>query len=728
MTKKNQEINDEFIKNVLISIDKILINKLIPKNLKKSAIKLKAKKILDVALENGLTYRDLRPSGNPGFLALTLVYYAMLLLGVYKYNNKKINARLILRKSNLTEDEPGKYNITLPHEQTIILNIQRTETAYLFNFLSEKYKLKIPKGFTPTIRKDVKELEDHYEEDIFIFIRKISFCFPESKLKVKIAKKIWDDGIKNSFSFKKIPKGKRDPSRLGAVIVFLSLKHKDFPFQDYKQGFLVKDYLDKFFPNDKTMHSMINYLLPFYYKFLSDRMRGKIFYRPIEREIQYSRHEFNKKLDDYLRQICLLFYPKDIDRCFENAMDLYNKAEKKGFNYTLLKIKNPLHIACALFYLLSHQLKNLPKMTIGNMVSLLREKGYSLDESYVNDVKNKLYSFLSLKLKMIPLKFISHELFLERLNKIQEEHKFFERIDNYKLVKLIISVYKCFGHSPSEFVDTIRITRDPQALLTLLNYENIFVKETAFNKTVIKLKYFIENHILKSSRKTQLFRMLEDYIYEKEIQRDEAKKLRNLRNREKIGRYGATYFSPKFRVKKFLLMLGFSPYDGYDMWENKTKWRERYRIWASLHHIDYNDENDEEDNLVFIPVTHPEDIGREYKYLTHNYIGNLELKLAKTDISKSNQKDALIQLDEIKKKIKVNSDLLERAVFSLNPDLLDMLIGWEKESILKAINRLMNLDFSWANNVEKYIPISSHRPSLKDKISIIRAIQESRKI
>lgn len=46
-------------------------------------------------------------------------------------------------------------------------------------------------------------------------------------------------------------------------------------------------------------------------------------------------------------------------------------------------------------------------------------------------------------------------------------------------------------------------------------------------------------------------------------------------------------------------MMGFSPYDGYDMWESMKKWWERFRIWANFHHIDYNDENEEEDNLVF---------------------------------------------------------------------------------------------------------------------------------
>ena len=227
-----REISNKYIKNVLISIDKILVNNLILKNLKKSDIKLKAKEILEVALENGLTYRELRPSGNPGFLALTLVYYALLLLGTNKYDNKKINARLILRKSNLPEDENGKYIITFPYGIRIKLNIKRTEPAYFFNFLSEKDKLKIPKEFSPTVRKDAKELQKHYEEKLLSYIERISSWFPKSDLLIKIAKKIWKDGIKNSFSFEKIPKGKRGPSRLGAVIVFLSLKHKEFPFQN----------------------------------------------------------------------------------------------------------------------------------------------------------------------------------------------------------------------------------------------------------------------------------------------------------------------------------------------------------------------------------------------------------------------------------------------------------------------------------------------------------------
>jgi len=105
---------------------------------------------------------------------------------------------------------------------------------------------------------------------------------------------------------------------------------------------------------------------------------------------------------------------------------------------------------------------------------------------------------------------------------------------------------------------------------------------------------------------------------------------------------------------------------------------------------------------------------------------NFQNNLAGTPEGKELEEKMIAKLIEVMKEEGCPPEQFQR--FSLNPDLLDMLIGWEKESILKAKNRLMDLDFSWANNVEKFIPIFSHRPSLKDKISIIRAIQESREL
>ena len=113
--------------------------------------------------------------------------------------------------------------------------------------------------------------------------------------------------------------------------------------------------------------------------------------------------------------------------------------------------------------------------------------------------------------------------------------------------------------------------------------------------------------------------------------------------------------------------------------------------------------------------------------LSYTFISNLESQLAKLNISTCKTK-YLNELKRIAKRIKFNSDLLEKTIISLNLELLDNLIGWDNSSIIKLKRRIMDLDFLWFINIEKYIPIAHHRPNHEDIKSIIRAIQESRKI
>jgi len=167
-------------------------------------------------------------------------------------------------------------------------------------------------------------------------------------------------------------------------------------------------------------------------------------------------------------------------------------------------------------------------------------------------------------------------------------------------------------------------------------------------------------------------------------------------------------------------MLGFSPYDGYDMWNNKS-FSKRYKktlIYAQLHHIDdnLNDINsDDEKNLVFIPTKHPKDKNREIHYLTHrkisSYQGNENVEI----------------LRKIQQRLIFNSKIIKTAFIYDDPSHLDELIGWSEFSIEKIKKRLIDRNLEWTRNIEKLIPKernSKKNINQSEKSTVIRKLIE----
>jgi len=726
-------ITKEYIEEVIFCIDKIIDQNPVIAGIEKGKIISKAKDLLNDAIKNGLTYQNMRPSGNAGFAALTLGYYALLLLGKKKHNNKKINARLILENSTLIRDkETGKYSIRLSPQKIVELNPRRTEPAFLYQFLSKQIQDQIPVGFITLSRKDVEKLLESYEPTLLKHLKTLSAKLTDSKSLDRISRDIWENSksFPNPFDPKKLPKGTRNPRNLAASIIFLSLKHKYYQYPKYKRGYLLKNYLKDLFPNNSTMETMVHILVPFYYKFLSEEMKQKIHYSPIERGRIYTKAEYEKKLWQYFKKILLLLDISDSDNLTNRAKDLYRKAIHNGFNYDELSIPNPMHLSVTLIYILFQEIEELNKIGIRETTDFLRDRGISIDEKSLNSIIREFSPYITPYISLLPTKSMKSGIFLAELKKILKKHKYFHRVDNMILVKLIMALFYFYNSDPNEFVNKLGIERDAQALLRMLSYENILVKEPVFEEVVMRIKYFIENYIINLTNKEKLRSMLEDYIYEKQTQRSEAQRIRNLKAREKLGQYGEFYHSSKIRVKNFLLMLGFSPYDGYDLWGNKTQWRNRYRIWSNFHHIPYDPKDKKEEDLIHIPIVNPNDIGNDHIYLTHNYISNLESQLVKDNISDLNKIHIKQKLEDIKERLIYNISIIKKSVLNLNPTILNKLKGCNFLDIEKTKERLMDNDFSWSKGIERFIPISKKdkRLTSEQTNAIIKDIKRLQKI
>ena len=178
-------------------------------------------------------------------------------------------------------------------------------------------------------------------------------------------------------------------------------------------------------------------------------------------------------------------------------------------------------------------------------------------------------------------------------------------------------------------------------------------------------------------------------------------------------------------------MLGFSPYDGYDIWENKVLINGKYQIFADFHHYHYDPKDQSDKDLAFIPKKPPSEYRKkEMKCLTHNMIAGKEGNLKRSNISKSTRQKLVKELKEIEERTENNSSLLEKAVYTLDHSLLYKLRGWSKESIQKAIKRLADEKFTWAKEIEKCIPTAkgyeSERISEEEVKKIIQDIIKQR--
>jgi len=82
----------------------------------------------------------------------------------------------------------------------------------------------------------------------------------------------------------------------------------------------------------------------------------------------------------------------------------------------------------------------------------------------------------------------------------------------------------------------------------------------------------------------------------------------------------------------------------------------------------------------------------------------------------------LAELKSIQKILNFNTLLLEKTVITRKPDLILKLKGWSDENMKKAIERLKDREFSWANNVEKLVPTAGGYEHERIKSSEVKSI------
>lgn len=174
-------------------------------------------------------------------------------------------------------------------------------------------------------------------------------------------------------------------------------------------------------------------------------------------------------------------------------------------------------------------------------------------------------------------------------------------------------------------------------------------------------------------------------------------------------------------------MLGFSPYDGYDIWENRIAIKGKCYIFAQFHHNHYSPKDRSEDDLFFLPQKIPRKYAKfkQQPTLTHSMIAGREGNLKMTNIKPETKKKLEIELKQIEHRNEHNASILKEAVLTLHPYLLNNLIEWSTVNIDKAKKRLKDKKFKWANNLEKFIPTAktSHRKELNKNV-VNKVIQE----
>jgi len=355
-----------------------------------------------------------------------------------------------------------------------------------------------------------------------------------------------------------------------------------------------------------------------------------------------------------------------------------------------------------------------------------------------------VYNFISDKLKSkilyhpqkkLPRENYNKINFLKELEKVKEEYKNSNRSDNVFLIDLIISTLKHYkSENFQQYVSDMLFWDSYNKAWRLL--EKLSTPETLrrisdLEDFVIGYTKLINNLDIKNPEKKILLKFLENFEEERDIyyNYENSHKEKRKREYERYLSYGDNFFSHSSRIKRFLLMLGFSPYDGFDLWDNKIAVNGKHKIYANFHHYHYDPEEQSENDLVFVPIKPSKKIRTKIfenqQFLTHNMISGREGLLKKPNISPKAKNQLRHELKEIEEIIEYNSKIIEDSIYFLRPDLLNNLKNWSKESIKKAKLRILDSNFSWAKGIEESIPLTKEYTNKKiDQNETKRVIQE----
>jgi hypothetical protein len=717
---------------------------------------------------NQLSIDDL-PKGrklNPKYIAAAFIYYG---LRHTDFNNKHEKYKLYGVMEYIREIFP---------ENSTMLNALQSMIPLLYRFLSVEIDniLYFPKSKKYNIKETVKERTQNlwidnrskvFENELEELINEFCHGFTEHTLIKKIAKDLLNDAISEPKSFSKqeiLESNLRlsTPKYYCVALLFLAYNHEDYNKEKLRIPEFSRNYFPSYIKENRAA-------IPFLYEFLSPEVKGRINYLP---ERIYK--DKNKKYDESILWELVNEYLKvmadsDLKRYLNQAKALFSSSKVNGFDLENLESKNPKFLAGTLVYyslilsdnlnfiskesFLSHLRK--AKFTLGNKVYRLISDFNSYVLKYIEQVQikntrdfneNEMETVINTKelnkenskivLSIKNRSGINREFFFHKLLEIREDHKQNDRIDNVILCDLILKsleFYEDFNAFTKD-IQFIRSSGSPNQILHRLSMENFLDSKYYLDSFIVQYLRFIERLNVSIKIKQSHISLLTQFSKEKEQKNEynQKAKQKKVREKQRRAKYGEIFFSHSIRVERFLIMLGFSPYDGYDIWGNKVLIDEKVRLFANFHHIQYVPEEKSKRDLVFIPQKPPKKYQKNTeKFLSHSMIAGREGNLKRTDISNITRHKLERELKSIQKILEFNSMLLEKAVITLKPELILKLKGWSEKNMKKAIERINDRDFSWAKDVEKGVPTAggyeNERIEHSDVKSIIQNIISKRK-
>ncbi|TFG10240.1 MAG: hypothetical protein EU535_08420 [Promethearchaeota archaeon] len=692
-----------------------------------------SEKILQDALSKPNQFKkDDLPSGyksNPRYIVSVLIYY-----GLRHINYNKLYPKYELY--GVTEFIKEYYPKNSTMNKAITTLVPR-----FYNFLSSQLKQSIlyfPKSTKYRVEDSIKQRHKKIisRESAITFIQEIkkeitefSKRFSNPQVIKNLALEILKEAMKepNPFSKDEILNGniRLLSSKYYAIaFLFFAYNHRD----NTEQYLGVMDFSRNYFPKYEKYNTST---IPFSYKFLPEEIREDILYRPKKRVVGFNEMKMWEYFDKYLQTIDLK-YTKEHS---ETAINLYNLAKKNGFNPNEKELHNPKDIAAALLYysLLFNNYYEISKELIS---SKLRENGFHISNSFYN-VINTFQFFIQEKISYVPKSHVTLEYFEKRLKELKSQYTKIKRLDNSLLIKLILKTLEIFENRFEDFIKDISFINSNGAkrILDTLANPNYLDKPTYIEDFVNNFNELIERLQLNSDKEQELKMILESFYKERLEFYDflGKKREKKLREQERYSDYGDSFYSMGNRIKRFLFMLGFSPYDGFDIWGNKVLIEGRYVIFANFHHYHYDPKDQSDRDLVFIPVKPPREYRiKEMNCLTHNMIAGREGNLKRTDISEKTRQKIIRELKEFEERIEYNSSIIELAVLTLDADILHNLVSWSKESIAKATKRLYDVNFEWANGIHECIPTAKgyeyERISAFETDEVIERILQERKL
>jgi len=721
-----------------------------------------------ISQPNKLSIDDL-PKGrklNPKYTAAAFIYYG---LRHTEYNDKHEKYKLFGVMEYIKEFFPAN---------STIRNALQSIIPLIYRFLSQEIDniLYFPKSKKYSIKDTVKEKTKNlfidnrsrvFENELRELINEFCKVFAKHTLIKKIAMYLLSDAISEPKVFSKqeiLDANLRlvTPKYYCVALLFLAYNHEEYIEEKLK----ISEFSRRIFPSYIKENTST---IPFLYGFLSPEVKDRIKYLP---EIRYK--DINKKFDesrlwelvnDYLQA----FVDSDMKDYLKQAKALFSSSKKNGFDLENLESKNPKYLAATLVYYSLILGDNFIFFSKENFLNYMRDAKFHMGNkvyrlisdfnSYVvkyiehdkfkisrdfnkteiesvinpNEMHNESLKILeSIENRSV----INRDFFLHKLLEIRENHKQTDRTDNVMLCDLILKsleFYEDFNAFTSD-IQFIRPSGSTKQVLFRLSKDNFLDRKHYLSLFIVKYLSFIEGLNTDVKNKATHISLLTQFYKEKEKinKYHEKSKQKKYRELDRRAKYGDLFFSHAVRVERFLLMLGFSPYDGYDIWGNRVSIEGKARLFANFHHIKYDPEEKSKRDLVFIPQKPPKNYQKNAeKFLSHSMIAGREGNLKRTDISNIIRHKIERELKKIQKILIYNSLLMEKAVLTLKPELLLKLKGWSAIKMRKAIERLKNQDFSWAKDVEKLIPTAggydNERIESSEVMSIVQKIISRRK-